>query len=88
MRYQFFCLCRLLLLFALTAYVVADHRVRLEGIRAIPMPSVSRPVLVDTPEADAILAALEVFPADNAWYQIMAEFWFIPNRRFEKAMLS
>lgn len=32
-----------------------------------PLPRVSRPVEFNSPEADAILAALQVFPADNAW---------------------
>ena len=34
-----------------------------------PMPKITHPVLFDTPEADAILAALPVFPPDNAWNQ-------------------
>jgi hypothetical protein len=34
-----------------------------------PMPKISQPVMFDTPEADAILAALQVFPPDNAWNQ-------------------
>jgi hypothetical protein len=32
-----------------------------------PLPSITRPVLFDTPEADRILAALQVFPPDNPW---------------------
>jgi hypothetical protein len=32
-----------------------------------PLPKVTKPVPFDTPEADAILAALQVFPADNWW---------------------
>jgi hypothetical protein len=32
-----------------------------------PMPEITRPVMFNTPEADRILAALEVFPADNPW---------------------
>jgi hypothetical protein len=31
------------------------------------MPKIRRPVPFDTPEADRILEALQVFPADNAW---------------------
>jgi hypothetical protein len=31
------------------------------------MPEVTRPVLFNTPEADRILAALQVFPPDNPW---------------------
>jgi hypothetical protein len=33
------------------------------------MPEIARPVLFNTPEADKILAALQVFPADNPWNQ-------------------
>jgi hypothetical protein len=32
-----------------------------------PMPKVTKPLTFDTPEADAVLAALQVFPADNWW---------------------
>ncbi len=31
------------------------------------MPPIDRPVMFDTPEADRILSALQVFPPDNAW---------------------
>ena len=34
-----------------------------------PLPRISAPVLFDTPEADAILAAMQVFPPDNPWNQ-------------------
>ena len=34
-----------------------------------PMPKITAPVMFDTPEADAVLAALQVFPPDNAWNQ-------------------
>lgn len=34
-----------------------------------PMPRITKPVMFDTPEADAILAALQVFPPDNTWNQ-------------------
>ena len=32
-----------------------------------PMPKITAPVMFDTPTADAILAALQVFPPDNWW---------------------
>lgn len=32
-----------------------------------PMPPITQPVMFDTPEADRILAALQVYPADNPW---------------------
>jgi len=34
-----------------------------------PMPKITKPVMFDTPEADAILSALQVFPPDNPWNQ-------------------
>lgn len=34
-----------------------------------PLPKITQPVLFDTPEADRILAALQVFPPDNPWNQ-------------------
>jgi hypothetical protein len=40
---------------------------RLERIRSAKMPKFDQPVMFDTPEADAILEALEVFPEDNPW---------------------
>ena len=36
-------------------------------------PAITGPILFDTPEADAILAALEVFPPDNPWNQVVSE---------------
>jgi hypothetical protein len=40
---------------------------RLARIKAAKMPKLTGPVMFDTPEADAIVTALEVFPADNPW---------------------
>ncbi len=63
--------------FALLATIAptpaADDPARLERIRAATMPAMTSPVLFNTPEADAILTALEVFPPDNAWNQIVAD---------------
>jgi hypothetical protein len=33
------------------------------------MPKITKPVMFDTPEADRVLAALQVFPPDNPWNQ-------------------
>jgi hypothetical protein len=46
---------------------------RLTRIRAAKMPSITKPVMFDTPEADAILSALEVFPPDNPWNQVVSK---------------
>jgi hypothetical protein len=47
--------------------VVRSDPARLARLRAAKMPKIDRPISFDTPEADAILSALEVFPPDNPW---------------------
>src|SRR6516225_1461655 len=37
-----------------------------EGARP-PLPRITKPIQFDTPEADAVMAALQVFPSDNWW---------------------
>src|SRR5262249_41920511 len=39
-----------------------------------PMPKLAAPILFNTPEADAICSALEVFPPDNPW-NLVVEDW-------------
>jgi hypothetical protein len=43
------------------------------------MPAITQPVLFDTPEADAICSALEVFPPDNPWNQLVDDWPRHPN---------
>ncbi len=38
-----------------------------------PMPKITTPVMFDSAEADRILAALQVFPPDNAWNQDISQ---------------
>ena len=54
---------------------------RLARIRAAQMPMISQPVAFDTSEADAILSALEVFPPDNAFNQLIDEWPLHPNSK-------
>src|SRR5262245_54475752 len=54
--------------------VVSGDPARVERIRKAVMPKIDKPVMFDTPEADAILAALEVFPEDNPW-NLVVEDW-------------
>jgi hypothetical protein len=52
---------------------------RLERIRAAHMPAFDRPVLFHTPEADAIVSALEIFPPDHP-LNLLVEDWPVhPN---------
>ena len=48
---------------ACASVAVAAGRVR------PPLPKITKPVMFDTPEADAILSAMQVFPPDNPWNQ-------------------
>ena len=47
--------------------------------RPARMPEFHTPVLFNTPEADAILSALEVYPPDNPWNQIITNWPVHPN---------
>jgi hypothetical protein len=38
-----------------------------EGRTLPPMPKITAPILFNTPEADAVLAAMQVFPKDSPW---------------------
>jgi hypothetical protein len=54
---------------------------RLERIRAARMPRIDKPILFNTPEADAIVSALEVFPPDNPWNLVVDDWPVHPNSR-------
>ena len=60
---------------------IAGDPARLERIRAATMPPITRPVLFCTPEADAICSALEVFPPDNPWNQVVSNWPLHPNSK-------
>ncbi len=47
---------------------------RLARIHAAKMPKIDKPVMFDTPEADAVLSALEVYPPDNP-FNLVVEDW-------------
>src|SRR4051795_10540068 len=54
---------------------------RLARLRAAKMPGITGPVLFHTTEADAILAALEVFPPDNAFNRSIEDWPLHPNSK-------
>src|SRR5262245_16875960 len=48
--------------------------------RPLPLlPSITTPVLFNTPEADRILEAVQVFPADNPWNEDVSKWPMHPN---------
>ena len=65
---------------ALAAQSTHDPK-KVERIHAAKMPAVTAPILFDTPEADAIVAALEIFPPDNAWNQRVTDWPLHPDSR-------
>jgi hypothetical protein len=60
---------------------VSGDPARLARIRAAKMPRIDKPVSFDTPEADAILSALEVFPPDNPWNLVVSDWPLHPNSK-------
>jgi hypothetical protein len=60
---------------------VGSDPARLARIKAATMPRIDRPILFDTPEADAIVSALEVFPADNPWNLVVSDWPVHPNSK-------
>ncbi len=54
---------------------------RLARIKAASMPKIDKPVEFFTPEADAILSALEVFPPDNPWNLVVSDWPLHPNSK-------
>jgi hypothetical protein len=54
---------------------------RVERLKAAKMPAITAPVAFDTPEADAICAALEVFPPDNLWNAVVTDWPVHPKSK-------
>jgi hypothetical protein len=53
----------------LGAACAASLAVAAVGPKRPPLPKLTAPVMFDTPEADAILSAMQIFPPDNPWNQ-------------------
>ncbi len=69
---------------ALVAAGAAGFAVAGERVRP-PMPKITAPVMFDTPEADKILSAMQVFPPDNAWNQDISK---LPVHANSKAIVA
>jgi hypothetical protein len=54
---------------------------RVARIRAAKMPKIDKPIMFNTPEADAICSALEVFPEDNPWNLVVEDWPLHPNSK-------
>jgi hypothetical protein len=69
----------------LVAFTCADpslhaaDRINQEGRILGPEPVVAAPILFNTPEADAIVAAMQIFPRDSAWNEDISRRPLLPN---------
>jgi hypothetical protein len=80
-------LCSLLVCAAGLREEGADKKEEASGVkhssgRLLPkMPALAKPVMFNTPEADRILTALQVFPADNPWNSDVSKWPLHPNSK-------
>jgi len=51
------------------------------GVHSAGMPRIEKPILAGTPQADAIVSALQIFPADNPWNQVVEDWPIHPNSK-------
>ncbi len=61
---------------------------RLARLKARKMPPITMPVMFDTPDADAILTALEVFPPDSPWNLDVSSWPVRPNSKNMIALIG
>ena len=59
----------------------AADTARTSARRPGKVPTIKQPVLFNTPEADAVVAALQVYPPDNPWNQAVERWPLHPNSR-------
>lgn len=62
-------------------YVIKTDPARLERLKSTKLPKIDRAVLYHTPEADAIMAAVEIFPPDNPWNTLIEDWPVHPNSK-------
>ena len=58
---------RILLLIVCCPLLALGQRINHEGRNLGPVPMVKTPLLFNTPEADAVVAAMQIMPRDNPW---------------------
>src|SRR6266511_1063806 len=63
--------CRILLPAFLLAMLCAAGMA--DADKRPPLPELKNPVLFNTPEADKVLAALQIFPPDNPWNEDISQ---------------
>ena len=66
-------------LLALAASAAAGPRINHEGRILGPAPTVTQPVLFNTPEADAVVAAMQIMPVTSAWNEDVSRLPLLAN---------
>ncbi|WP_254512272.1 right-handed parallel beta-helix repeat-containing protein [Anatilimnocola floriformis] len=61
------------------AYAIKTDPARLERIKSTEMPAIAKPIPYNTPDADAIMSAAEIFPANNPWNTLVEDWPVHPN---------
>jgi hypothetical protein len=69
----------LLSLVASLPLLAFGQRINHEGRSLGPAPVVKTPLLFNTPEADAVVAAMQIMPRDNPWNEDISKRPLLPN---------
>src|SRR5581483_6374563 len=62
-------------------YTIKTDPARLARIKASKMPKFTEPIPYNTPEADAIMSAADIFPANNPWNTLVEDWPVHPNSK-------
>lgn len=71
-----------------SAYKIKTDPARLERIKSAKMPKFAKPIPYNTPEADAIMSAADIFPADNPWNTLVEDWPVHPNSKKMIALIG
>ena len=63
----------------LTGFAGDAARINHAGRNLDTIPAISKPVMFNTPEADAICSAMQIFPKDNAWNEDVSQRPVLPQ---------
>ncbi len=66
-------------LFAFAATALGGERINQEGRILGPAPAVTQPILFNTPQADAVVAAMQIMPVTSAWNEDVSRLPLLAN---------
>lgn len=62
-----------------TTALAGNQRINQEGRILGPVPVVTQPILFNTPQADAVVAAMQIMPVTNAWNEDVSRLPLLTN---------